>query len=172
MHFYPRSPCGERPVEKMLTRTIKYFYPRSPCGERRCMSRSTPVHAAFLSTLSLRRATSVAASWFASRKYFYPRSPCGERLAGRADYSQWTPPFLSTLSLRRATVHHKRHITSYNVFLSTLSIRCTGARSTISIHALLAESDIHYSLAFSAIVKFLSTLSLRRATQRMFPRLA
>ena len=34
-----------------------YFYPRSPCGERRCISRSTPVQAAFLSTLSLRRAT-------------------------------------------------------------------------------------------------------------------
>ena len=34
-HFYPRSPCGERPWQggrKGIPTT--YFYPRSPCGER------------------------------------------------------------------------------------------------------------------------------------------
>ena len=34
-YFYPRSPCGERPVkvgENLMDR--KNFYPRSPCGER------------------------------------------------------------------------------------------------------------------------------------------
>ena len=44
-----------RRVGRQCTR--RFFYPRSPCGERRCISRSTPVQAAFLSTLSLRRAT-------------------------------------------------------------------------------------------------------------------
>ncbi len=44
-HFYPRSPCGERPAlpgwwcgerqrNHLFSRWICYFYPRSPCGER------------------------------------------------------------------------------------------------------------------------------------------
>ena len=123
----------------------------------------------FLSTLSLRRATTI----FAVRPYD-------------------APIFLSTLSLRRATQdkHHPQH---GREFLSTLSLRRATAQhfSTlhnifISIHALLAESDC-YSLRYSASRRhfyprspcgerrmthtqkfcastFLSTLSLRRAT--------
>ena len=34
-HFYPRSPCGERPHCYQQTAYFFYFYPRSPCGERR-----------------------------------------------------------------------------------------------------------------------------------------
>ena len=34
-HFYPRSPCGERPMMPANRLAIEYFYPRSPCGERR-----------------------------------------------------------------------------------------------------------------------------------------
>ena len=44
---------------------------------------------AFLSTLSLRRATTRGQGAPLGIPYFYPRSPCGER---RAAYSQWTPP--------------------------------------------------------------------------------
>ena len=33
-NFYPRSPCGERPIEENLNNQNTYFYPRSPCGER------------------------------------------------------------------------------------------------------------------------------------------
>ena len=57
-NFYPRSPCGERPAG--LTGTTfftSHFYPRSPCGERRPVAYDATNHAAFLSTLSLRRAT-------------------------------------------------------------------------------------------------------------------
>ena len=56
--------------------------------------------------------------------------------------------FLSTLSLRRATSSktHDRH------------------KTTISIHALLAESDISVLLTAPNRPLFLSTLSLRRAT--------
>ena len=56
--------------------------------------------------------------------------------------------FLSTLSLRRATTQTQKHLIS----------------QTISIHALLAESDgilLTLTIGFS---EFLSTLSLRRAT--------
>ena len=57
--------------------------------------------------------------------------------------------FLSTLSLRRATLGAMQ-IVIIVVFLSTLSLRRATARRAsrqqpagISIHALLAESDIH-----------------------------
>ena len=40
MHFYPRSPCGERPAQKRYHGSpAADFYPRSPCGERRSASR-------------------------------------------------------------------------------------------------------------------------------------
>ena len=33
--FYPRSPCGERPIKgKPAEPVVSVFYPRSPCGER------------------------------------------------------------------------------------------------------------------------------------------
>ena len=32
--FYPRSPCGERPVNFHAKARKSLFYPRSPCGER------------------------------------------------------------------------------------------------------------------------------------------
>ena len=124
-----------------------YFYPRSPCGERRCEPWPPHRTTQFLSTLSLRRATSAQAAFppgecisihallaesdaamaamAFTAAYFYPRSPCGERLCPddkQADFCQ----FLSTLSLRRATRY------AVNQFPVTL----------ISIHALLAESDL------------------------------
>ena len=168
--FYPRSPCGERPPQiKMMGAPVDNFYPRSPCGERLCSIPVPPrnltisIHALlaesdqsrppasmllrqFLSTLSLRRATTIdtasknrylhfyprspcgerhTSTWRTGRYlYFYPRSPCGERpIFAVRPYD--APIFLSTLSLRRAT-HANRYYTGLHL---------------ISIHALLAESD-------------------------------
>ena len=56
--------------------------------------------------------------------------------------------FLSTLSLRRATLYFV----------------CACASDRISIHALLAESDMSKRLTELRKLRFLSTLSLRRAT--------
>ena len=146
------------------------FYPRSPCGERRKINGCVSLYSTFLSTLSLRRATSSCTSreratlflstlslrratggykalgfdtlisihallaesdGWPSRPscgpcgYFYPRSPCGER----QEHTLACPAgclFLSTLSLRRATA-------TFNIDAFALYI---------SIHALLAESDI------------------------------
>ena len=102
-HFYPRSPCGERPCQwRRSVKLFRHFYPRSPCGERPWArgSRVTYVeisihallaesdlffqnqffiHNLFLSTLSLRRATLWAWMGDLNYEYFYPRSPCGER---------------------------------------------------------------------------------------------
>ena len=40
LYFYPRSPCGERPVQHPKIDELNNFYPRSPCGERRAWSTS------------------------------------------------------------------------------------------------------------------------------------
>ena len=125
------------------------FYPRSPCGER--LGRLTVLHAAC---------------------NFYPRSPCGERLF-YAIFRSKRRAFLSTLSLRRATSSYVSIITKFSKFLSTLSLR----RATrfgwlifqcymISIHALLAESDLRSHFQCGMPAQFLSTLSLRRATRK------
>ena len=147
MHFYPRSPCGERLASLLAAGGSRYFYPRSPCGERH----------------QIREDTSGAT------KHFYPRSPCGERHRyGRPVDVQFV--FLSTLSLRRATGKVKV-VEPGLAFLSTLSLRRATRRSVklfrqnyISIHALLAESDFIFMLLLALISLFLSTLSLRRAT--------
>ena len=151
-------------------RGAKYFYPRSPCGERRHQQDGRGIAHRFLSTLSLRRATLKAIAENTALADFYPRSPCGERhvcalcLRGRI-------LFLSTLSLRRATVYHSGHLMLAELFLSTLSLRRATAGELfviqsidISIHALLAESDLLSSGLHGLGLLFLSTLSLRRAT--------
>ena len=79
-NFYPRSPCGERPrtgltcgggriisIHALLAESDQQqhykrvqrtnFYPRSPCGERPPATASAAQTTGFLSTLSLRRAT-------------------------------------------------------------------------------------------------------------------
>ena len=56
-----------------------HFYPRSPCGERPNGYLSPVNDFSFLSTLSLRRATHFPCTELYQQRYFYPRSPCGER---------------------------------------------------------------------------------------------
>ena len=176
-----------------MTHRYSYFYPRSPCGERRWLRcwqlaaqdisihallaesdrlsfRFSYAHSQFLSTLSLRRATSKKSLPTCFIKHFYPRSPCGER-PFITTITICIASFLSTLSLRRATYDGLIASANFCRFLSTLSLRrATGfgagswprriflstlslRRATvclyrlplitlpISIHALLAESD-------------------------------
>ena len=102
--FYPRSPCGERRIGLVfLWWGVRISIHALLAESDWCISRKQPVQAAFLSTLSLRRATVVHIAEHASpgrflstlslRRatcqpqvlglwvvYFYPRSPCGERL--------------------------------------------------------------------------------------------
>ena len=154
-----------------------YFYPRSPCGERRGSGTTCIAAPTFLSTLSLRRATSLTRTPSAVTpisihallaesdatgvrvikryKYFYPRSPCGERQVVAYFFAPHVI-FLSTLSLRRATMWYQCN-TVVKEFLSTLSLRRATNTSTteaqdgyISIHALLAESDLPASVRYDA----------------------
>ena len=126
------------------------FYPRSPCGERRCIVLFLFALAhKFLSTLSLRRATARKTS-----------------IAGRIT------SFLSTLSLRRATKVTIREPAQQNNFYPRSPCgerhkfqQGRNGQNIISIHALLAESDFNPLETLVILSKFLSTLSLRRATE-------
>ena len=64
---------------RAIKRSISNFYPRSPCGERLKNSPALLGNSQFLSTLSLRRATTAFCMDCQKSTYFYPRSPCGER---------------------------------------------------------------------------------------------
>ena len=147
-HFYPRSPCGERPMkEPTNTRALEFL---STLSLRRatlailqhCRNGIISIHALlaesdgvmaatitptyeFLSTLSLRRATNIFGGACQAWRDFYPRSPCGERR-----------PLIFSVQPRKK----------------------------ISIHALLAESDEPTATGNDKDNIFLSTLSLRRAT--------
>ena len=146
--FYPRSPCGERPVvygagfahgeisiHALLAESDQGlphldiraldFYPRSPCGERRRKQQVHELWLGFLSTLSLRRAT----------------------ICGRS--ATTCARFLSTLSLRRATLNQSRRKDNLMDFYPRSPCGERRQKNTGS-RRLGAQ--------------FLSTLSLRRAT--------
>ena len=168
-YFYPRSPCGERLEYDPDDNIFVDFYPRSPCGERRHEYAAGVQTIQFLSTLSLRRAT----------VHLLPRAGgvaisihalLAESDQAVAVTGGQTAKFLSTLSLRRATLDFS-YILHLQAFLSTLSLRRATLKRQeeqrkfdISIHALLAESDVETRAAAFAGSVFLSTLSLRRAT--------
>ena len=126
-------------------------------------------HLLFLSTLSLRRATCYSFRHSASCRHFYPRSPCGERLV-----------LVSMICLLRDFYPRSPCGERQDTRLTVADVY------KISIHALLAESDLLYH--FCPVDhqhfyprspcgerpprcrqhlrgrRFLSTLSLRRAT--------
>ena len=176
-HFYPRSPCGERPPRCGWFQFVHYFYPRSPCGERHVIVHSAHPHKSFLSTLSLRRATSTHQKNPSKLANFYPRSPCGERRI--RDALPETPCYISIHALLAESDKYKNIIIIIDeLFLSTLSLR----RATSSAQFVGAESGYFYprspcgerqSIKVTAISvrEFLSTLSLRRATTDMSKRL-
>ena len=171
INFYPRSPCGER-----LTQFWQ-LHPKYPISIHALLAESDrpdrgkgkprqriSIHALlaesdavacgcmmdavlFLSTLSLRRAT----CWWVWALV------------------AWI--FLSTLSLRRATSLRRRFGSFTRNFYprSPCGERRRGVQGgscvkLISIHALLAESDIAAVRIGDEATLFLSTLSLRRAT--------
>ena len=192
LHFYPRSPCGERLYWDTSKLKLGDFYPRSPCGERRkyplcgVLRFAISIHALlaesdreragkamynkeFLSTLSLRRATFVVTQKGPAKAisiHALLAESDAVRCAGGAILGDFYPR--SPCGERRC---QNRQDGFRLVFLSTLSLR----RATplpplalppvpISIHALLAESDGLRDVYVAKVTQFLSTLSLRRAT--------
>ncbi len=111
-NFYPRSPCGERPprggscyldniisIHALLAESDHYDNYNLHCVEisiHALLAESDfgPISAGFigglfLSTLSLRRATSGHCEQSKSKTHFYPRSPCGERRRAKISESQY-----------------------------------------------------------------------------------
>ena len=126
----------------------------------------------FLSTLSLRRATLHSAGAAQRAVYFYPRSPCGERpavSACRPATRNFYPR--SPCGERHGKIPRCSYVTpiSIHALLAESDQKMATAQAvtdTISIHALLAESDIALAFQVVQFLLFLSTLSLRRATWR------
>ena len=170
--FYPRSPCGERPVTRvartpttvisihallaesdaaLLPKDGLFFLFLSTLSLRRATKIShthqhaknnISIHALlaesdkrklleqlsdpiFLSTLSLRRATGQRRSRQKLACYFYPRSPCGERLIPRSGTFRNTQNFYPRSPCGERLVRVCEFVWGVS----------------ISIHALLAESD-------------------------------
>ena len=168
-YFYPRSPCGERQLCEGNRAAEPYFYPRSPCGER-------------LQSLTYGRCV----------LHFYPRSPCGERLCwfeeldqfdgisihallAESDLLQYGSGMYTLISihalLAESDVNRRLSYGSYYDFYPRSpcgerqgTLRAVAIFINISIHALLAESDGGILTDIIGVSKFLSTLSLRRAT--------
>ena len=79
-----------------------YFYPRSPCGERPLVTTHAQFCDQFLSTLSLRRATETIRK--TQRPYVFLSTLSLRRATSKRRLPSSCRLFLSTLSLRRATV--------------------------------------------------------------------
>ena len=148
--------------------------------------------AKFLSTLSLRRATPIFGKINTGGRNFYPRSPCGERRPpapprARVLYFYPRSPcgerpsitryFFDTMHFYPRSPCGERPLYPSKYCISiAISIHALLAESdvvrvcefvrgvSISIHALLAESDQEQHDSASSHQQFLSTLSLRRAT--------
>ena len=169
-YFYPRPPCGGRRSRWcMQSGGITNFYPRPPCGGRPCSRFAHPPARGFLSTPSVRRATSLTGrrascpeiSIHALRAEGDPAAYLpgavpteisihalraeGDRR--KKDYPPCDPEFLSTPSVRRATARARQSLRGLKISIHAL--RAEGDLSTnqhpqnakISIHALRAEGD-------------------------------
>ena len=167
------------------------FYPRSPCGERRWFWIRFRCRSGFLSTLSLRRATTLENAAFtdaiisihallaesdgsteagrAGNIYFYPRSPCGERrhtfapllhdfvisihaLLAESDVQFYAMPGMFWDFYPRSPCGERPY-----------RLRITGATRNFYPRSPCGERLISIVLLIQPI-RFLSTLSLRRAT--------
>ena len=194
-HFYPRSPCGERPRLKLsgfclCIISIHALLAESDGGAfARLLALSwISIHA----LLAESDPTSVLT--LVQNRNFYPRSPCGERRAG------WRLGAAGVNFYPRSPCGERQDGAAADGATDLISIHALLAESDdlhrgemvltarISIHALLAESDRATSFAVSVaenfyprspcgerpeadgivdvIGEFLSTLSLRRATPR------
>ena len=129
-----------------------HFYPRSPCGERRYPSGDCRLRAA----------------------YFYPRSPCGERPWCISRSTPVQADFYPRSPCGERQEHINRRTDNRNFYPRS---PCGERQSSgwgipnwesISIHALLAESDLPTASAWTLGGVFLSTLSLRRATRLIY----
>ena len=146
-NFYPRSPCGERQINGSLSPAHQHISIHALLAESDArFKRERKGMIAFLSTLSLRRAT-------CDNTYTLGITDISiHALLAESDHLIFSEQshiiFLSTLSLRRATENHEYHLPdSWDFYPRSpcgerLDVNgVQGYRTLISIHALLAERD-------------------------------
>ena len=173
-YFYPRSPCGERPllssyiivyakisIHALLAESDilslkkiykeQNFYPRSPCGERRRENPLSRVNRHFYPRSPCGERP-IAFKVIICLKDFYPRSPCGERLAVSAALQ--LIPLISIHALLAES--------------DVLALCSCGGASDFYPRSPCGERLISIVLSIQP-TKFLSTLSLRRATRGAVP---
>ena len=192
--FYPRSPCGERRCEIVSIECCSLFLStlslrratqqRLPDSTRQQIS----IHAllaesdswatcwpaggrTFLSTLSLRRATLAGLNIRQIQKIISIHALLAE--SDSVTFPIWVvlQKFLSTLSLRRATHNRWVNLFGFQNFYprSPCGERLTGFFRSLEDHNFYPRSpcgERPYDglIASANFCKFLSTLSLRRAT--------
>ena len=131
----------------------------------------------FLSTLSLRRATSDQS--IASGQYLFLSTLSLRRatVSRRAEFRLLSPISIHALLAESDLIRPAPALPPQRISIHALLAESDGQhaanrhRLKISIHALLAESDPSYSYTYYRGYLFLSTLSLRRATRLKAPRL-
>ena len=192
-YFYPRSPCGERrgwtlningPMKFLSTLSLRRATNRRVNLFR--FQTIISIHALLAESDRMYQLSPKA------ENDFYPRSPCGERLnellEQSASYHISIHALLAESDINSRTNHIKRNEISIHALLAESDqIKQTcRVETSISIHALLAESDssagresdteenfyprspcgerLNSGFLFCLLFKFLSTLSLRRAT--------
>ena len=169
-YFYPRSPCGERP-RPGLTRYYpgRNFYPRSPCGERRGGGwGSAPDWRISIHAL-LAESDTYNIDAFTKINDFYPRSPCGER-----PIDAGTGFFVLDISIHALLAESDGFLRRHDGLNRDFYPRspcgerlCVGGLPTVkcpflSTLSLRRATQQHNGLF--GVILFLSTLSLRRAT--------
>ena len=170
-HFYPRSPCGERPsIDDLEPSTTRISIHALLAESDNTRSQPGKHNDLFLSTLSLRRATTGILLNLTLQQHFYPRSPCGERPNTRSQPGKHNDYFYPRSPCGERPLAPKQNPTQKRISIHALLAESDSRRSyhllptNISIHALLAESDPIFREINARRSIFLSTLSLRRAT--------
>ena len=169
-YFYPRSPCGERQTWFAWLAPSAHFYPRSPCGERQNARPETRRHDVISIHALLAESDTSGNCFIHFSSNFYPRSPCGER---RNHGLKKVDSF--EISIHALLAESDSADCNYRSGRPDFYPRspCGERRNArpeirrpcvISIHALLAESDMRQRFIELWKLRFLSTLSLRRAT--------
>ena len=127
--------------------TVFNFYPRSPCGERRAaqLLHQPGLHISIHALLA--ESDRPGLTRYYPGRNFYPRSPCGER-PPCPRCSRGTLP----ISIHALLAESDRPTTS-----------CTAAHKHFYPRSPCGERHVQEALAVLAM-EFLSTLSLRRAT--------
>ena len=145
------------------------FYPRSPCGERPRQFNGNNGKIK-ISIHALLAESDNSPALLSNNQNISIHALLAESDVEKVPADVYYQAFLSTLSLRRATTTTIT-ICIVLIFLSTLSLRRAThlilypkSAPYISIHALLAESDVYITTITICTASFLSTLSLRRAT--------